>query len=464
MLFSSLIFLYAFLPLALLCYLATPRGIKNAVLLLFSLLFYAWGEPKYLILMIASILVGYLGGLSVSHAKKPWVRKLSLGVSLGLCIAALAFFKYADFFLLSWNELWHTDLPLLKLALPIGISFYTFQILSYLIDVYRGAAPQKNPIDFAAYVSMFPQLIAGPIVRYSDVAPELKKRRHTLDASYQGACRFLIGLGKKILLANQLGALCQSYRASPESSVLYAWLYAVSYTLQIYFDFSGYSDMAIGLGSILGFHFPENFNYPYLSRSITEFWRRWHMTLGSWFRDYVYIPLGGNRVSQLKWLRNLLLVWGLTGLWHGAGWNFVFWGLYFALLLMGEKLFWGKFLQKSKLFSHIYVIFTILISFVLFNAESLGVFASDVGRMFGAGSLPFFNTESLYALRNHIFLLLFAILGATSLPKHLLEKCRFTPLGKIIPYLESVFLAVMLLLCTAYLVDGSFNPFLYFRF
>jgi alginate O-acetyltransferase complex protein AlgI len=311
---------------------------------------------------------------------------------------------------------------------------------------------------------MFPQLIAGPIVRYSDIAPELKKRRHTLDASYQGACRFLIGLGKKILLANQLGALCQSYRASPESSVLYAWLYAVSYTLQIYFDFSGYSDMAIGLGSILGFHFPENFNYPYLSRSITEFWRRWHMTLGSWFRDYVYIPLGGNRVSQLKWLRNLLLVWGLTGLWHGAGWNFVFWGLYFALLLMGEKLFWGKFLQKSKLFSHIYVIFTILISFVLFNAESLGVFASDVGRMFGAGSLPFFNTESLYALRNHIFLLLFAILGATSLPKHLLEKCRFTPLGKVIPYLESVFLAVMLLLCTAYLVDGSFNPFLYFRF
>ena len=328
MLFSGLTFLYYFLPAVLIAYFLVPDGWKNGVLLFFSLFFYAWGEPKLALLMVVTILVFYLCGLAIGRANSQAARKRWMIVSVAIGLGLLGLFKYADFFIGSVNAVTGLSLPLLRLVLPIGISFYTFQCISYTVDVYRGdAAAQKNLISFGCYVSLFPQLIAGPIVRYTDVARELEGRSHSMEAFTLGLRRFLFGLGKKVLLANQFGALTTLYRDSKAQSVLYCWLYALAFALQIYFDFSGYSDMAIGLGQIFGFRFPENFNYPYLSRSITEFWRRWHMTLGGWFRDYVYIPLGGNRVTRPRWFLNILAVWMLTGLWHGASWNFVRWGL-----------------------------------------------------------------------------------------------------------------------------------------
>ena len=460
MLFSSLIFLYAFLPCTLLAYFLTPRRGKNPVLLLASLLFYAWGEPRYLILILLNILLGFTAGLGIHRFRGRLLGRLFLLTSVAGSLGLLCCFKYGDFFLSAINGALGISLPLWRLALPVGISFYTFQILSYTIDLYRGDVEvQRNPVSFALYVALFPQLIAGPIVRYRDVAQELQERKHSTAMAYEGACRFLVGLGKKVILANNLGLLCQSYRSSADPTVLFAWLSALGFFLQIYYDFSGYSDMAIGLGRILGFHFPENFRYPYCSRSVTEFWRRWHMTLGALFRDYVYIPLGGNRTGKLRWMGNILLVWCLTGLWHGAGWNFLLWGLFYAILLLGKKLWYGPFLAKRPWFSHIYLLLSVLLGFVLFQGGSLEQSWGDFRAMLGAGSIPTVSRESLYALRNHGVLLILGALGATPLPGRLYQRW-----SKGLQWIEPLLLALLLLLCTAYLVDGSFNPFLYFRF
>lgn len=467
MLFSSIPFLFYFLPCILILYLIAPKCLKNTVLLLSSLVFYAWGEPRYVIWMLLAITLGYIFGLLIERFKeKKRISKLFMILSVASSLAMLGYFKYVDFFIGNFNAITGLSVPLLKIALPIGISFYTFQILSYTVDVYRGdVAAQKNPIDLAAYVALFPQLIAGPIVRYSDVAEQLKSRTHSFEKTALGARRFMIGLGKKILIANILGELCDTFRASDDKSVLFFWLYAVAYSLHIYFDFSGYSDMAIGLGKIFGFDFLENFNYPYISASITEFWRRWHMSLGSWFRDYVYIPLGGNRVSRLRHLFNIFVVWMLTGFWHGAAWNFIVWGLFFAVLLMVEKLWLLKYLKKSRVLSHIYVVILIIISFVIFDASSMGQAFSYIGSMFGAGGYPLVSTEFLYYFRSYGVVLILGIIGATPLPKKLWNRIAATNIGSnIMTFAEPIALSALLLCCSAYLVDGSYNPFLYFRF
>ena len=461
MLFSSIPFLYYFLPAVMLCYFLSPRGLKNTVLLVFSLAFYGWGEPKYVFLMLATIAAFYLCGFAIGRARtKPW-KRVWLYLSVAVGVGFLAVFKYADFFIGSFNKVTGLGIALLRLALPVGISFYTFQSLSYTIDVYRGSVPvQKNPISFAAYVTLFPQLIAGPIVRYADVAKELDNRTHSWENAVYGVRRFLMGLGKKILIADQFALLIKLFRQSPEPSVLFYWLYAIAFMLNIYFDFSGYSDMAIGLGRIFGFHFNENFNYPYISQGVTEFWRRWHMSLGSWFRDYVYIPMGGNRVKKRRWVLNILTVWLLTGLWHGAAWNFVLWGLLFAGMLLLEK--WIPSLGKlPKVLKHLYVLLIVCISFVLFNAQSLSQAGSDLMGMFGFGSLPLVTGHTLYYLRSFAVLFAAGVIGATPLVKRVAEKFTNTRIGSV---LEPIVLAAILLLCTAYLVDGSFSPFLYFRF
>ena len=461
MLFSSIPFLFYFLPLVIGIYFLVPKCLKNTVLLISSLVFYAWGEPKYALLMIASILLFYLCGLAIGKAKKNSWKKAWLTVSVAVSLSLLAIFKYADFFIGSFNAVTGLSLPLLKLALPIGISFYTFQCLSYTIDVYRGNVPaQKNPISFGAYVALFPQLIAGPIVRYIDVARQLEARAHSWDDFALGIRRFLVGLGKKILLADNFALLMKIFRESNEKSALFYWMYAIAFTLNIYFDFSGYSDMAIGLGRIFGFRFIENFNYPYLSKSIAEFWRRWHMSLGSWFRDYVYIPLGGNRVSKPRWVINILAVWMLTGLWHGAAWNFVLWGLLFAGVLLLEK--WVPALQKLPAFlRHIYALLIVVISFVLFNAESMTQFSGDLAGMFGLGGVDAVNQTTLYYLGSYLPLFAVGIVGATPLARNTAAKVYQTRVGQI---LEPVILILLFLICVGYLVDGSFSPFLYFRF
>ena len=459
MIFSSIPFLYYFLPAVLAVYFLTPRRGKNAVLLLSSLFFYGWGEPKLLWLMVFTIAVFYLCGLAIGRSethKKAWLI-LSIAVGVGL----LGLFKYADFFITSLNAATGLSLPLLKLALPVGISFYTFQCLSYTVDVYRGAVPpQKNPISFGAYVALFPQLIAGPIVRYADVARELEERTHSWENVGLGLRRFVIGLSKKVILADNLAMLAKLCRESAEPSVAFTWVYAIAFTLNIYFDFSGYSDMAIGLGQIFGFHFPENFNYPYLSKSVTEFWRRWHISLGSWFRDYVYIPLGGNRVGKGKWVRNILTVWMLTGLWHGAAWNFVLWGLLFAVLLLAEKALPG--LQRLPgVLRHGYVLLAVILSFVLFNADTLTQAGRDFAALFGFAGLPLFTKETGYYLRSYAPLLVIACVGTTPLVKLTAQKMGE---NRAVQMLEPVLWLSLLLICTAYLVDGSFSPFLYFRF
>lgn len=462
MIFSSIPFLYYFLPVVLLVYGLTPREEKNAVLLLFSLVFYGWGEPKYLAVMLVCTALGYGFGLALGRAGRPGVRKALLAASVLSSLSFLVYFKYADFFLSNFNALTGASLPLLQLTLPVGISFYTFQILSYTVDVYRGEAQvQKNPIDLACYVTMFPQLIAGPIVRYTDVAEQLKQRGR---GDFQkGASRFLVGLGKKILFANLLGEVCAAWRGTQDGSVLFSWLYAVSYTLHIYFDFSGYSDMAIGLGALLGFRFPENFNYPYIAASVTEFWRRWHMTLSRWFRDYVYIPLGGNRKGMGKQLRNILIVWLLTGFWHGAAWNFLCWGLYFAALLILEKLVLLRFLEKHRIFGHVYLLLAVVFGFVLFDASTLSGAWDCIRGMLGLGGLPIASAEEVYLLKSNALLLILAALGATPLPKRI-AKALEARCPKAAALLHPAALCALLLICTAYLVDGSYNPFLYFRF
>lgn len=463
MLFSGIPFLFYFLPCVLLVYFIVPQKGRNAVLLAASLFFYGWGEPKFLLFMVFSIVQGYVFARLIGRGRR---KKLFLMLSLVLSFALLGYCKYADFFIENFNAVTGLSLPLLKIALPIGISFYTFQIASYEIDVYRGdVAAQHNFIDFAAYVAMFPQLIAGPIVRYRDIAPQLKERTHSLEAAASGASRFAVGLGKKVLVANVLAQLVSAYKASAEQTALYAWLYTIAFTLQIYFDFSGYSDMAIGLGRIFGFSFPENFRYPYIAKSITEFWRRWHMSLGTWFRDYLYIPLGGSRCSRIRHIFNILVVWMATGFWHGAAWNFVFWGLFYAVLLMAEKFFLLPALKKGRVLPHVYVLLAVTLGFVLFDAASLKDALHQLGTLFGAGTASGLGTEALYMLRSYGVVLALAVLGATPLPAMLWKKAQEAKsLAPVLTIAEPLCTFVLLALCTAFLVDGSFNPFLYFRF
>ena len=464
MVFSSVPFLFYFLPCVLILYFISPKPLKNTVLLITSLVFYAWDRPKFAILMVSAILLGYIFGLLIEKFREKALGKVFLVLSVGSSIAMLGFFKYTDFFISTFNSVSGRSVPLTGIALPIGISFYTFQILSYTVDVYRGdVAAQRNPISLAAYVSMFPQLIAGPIVRYSDIEKQLISRSHNFDLAAQGIRRFVLGLGKKILIADALGELCEIFVESNDKSVLFYWLYAIAYTLQIYFDFSGYSDMAIGMGKVFGFDFLENFDYPYISGSVTEFWRRWHMSLGTWFRDYVYIPLGGNRVSKIKWFRNIFVVWFLTGFWHGAAWNFIVWGLYFAVLLVLEKLWLKKYLDKSKVLSHVYVMFLVVISFVIFKAADMGDAVRYIGAMFGFGDVPVFSAEWLYYLRNYAVVIILAIIGATPLPKKIVNTIN-TKFEKVTNIIEPIVLVGLMLVMTAYLVDGSFEAFLYFRF
>ena len=468
MLFSSIPFLYYFLPCVIILYFAVPKCLKNSVILLSSLFFYAWGEPEYLIFMLISITQGYVFGILIERYHDRKWSKIFLAASVLISLGLLGYCKYADFFIRNFNAATGLSIPLLKIALPIGISFYTFQILSYVIDVYRrDEKTQKNYINLAAYIAMFPQLIAGPIVRYTDIAGQLENRKHSMDDIAAGIRRFLIGLSKKILIANILGELISIYKASQEKSVMFLWLYAIAYMLHVYFDFSGYSDMAIGLGRVFGFHFPENFNYPYISGSITEFWRRWHMSLGTWFRDYLYIPLGGNRRSRPRWLFNIFIVWVAPGFWHGAEWNFVLWGILFAVLLMAEKLWLLKILNQLKLhfFKHIYTLFLVTISFVIFDAVSVREAFSTIISMLGFSSLPAVSFESIYYLKSYAVILMTAILGATPVMAGFIRRIRQMKYGTpVINVFELVYLTALLVVCTAYLIDGSFNPFLYFRF
>lgn len=462
MVFSSVPFLYVFLPVVLLCCFVVPKRFKNLVLLAASLFFYYYGERAYTSLLLISSLSDYLHSLYIEKHRGTQRAKIALVSSIAVNLALLGFFKYADFLISTVNSLLRTSIPLLKVPLPIGISFFTFQTMSYTIDVYRGRVhAQKNLVTMGTFVCLFPQLVAGPIVRYSDITLELEQRSTTLDEVSAGARRFVVGLAKKVLVANAMGELCGLYRSAGEQTTLFALLYAAAFTIQIYYDFSGYSDMAIGLGLLFGFHFPENFNYPYLSRSVSEFWRRWHMTLGGWFRDYVYIPLGGNRVPRLLYIRNIFVVWALTGLWHGAAWNFVVWGLLFGVLLTAEKLFLDKWLQKcGRILPHVYVMAVVVLSFVLFNASSMQGALADIAAVLGLTGAPFAGTLSLYYLKSYAVLLAVSVVGCTPWPKKL---ALALPEG-VRAVLEPVAMAVLLLLVTAYLVDGSFNPFLYFRF
>lgn len=466
MVFSSIPFLYYFLPCALILYFVTPKKFKNTALLITSLVFYGWGEPKYLLLMVASIIVGYVAGLLIEAFSEKKPSKVVFIISTVILVGFLAVFKYADFFVENFNEVTGLSVGLLNVALPIGISFYTFQILSYTIDVYRGSVPaQKNFIDLASYIALFPQLIAGPIVRYSDIANQLKNRTHSFERFATGFRRFVVGLSKKVFIANVLGELCATFKGSDDKSVLFYWLYAVAFALQVYFDFSGYSDMAIGLGRIMGFDFIENFDYPYISKSATEFWRRWHISLGTWFRDYIYIPLGGNRVSMPCHFFNIFVVWLLTGMWHGAAWTFVVWGLYFAVLLVIEKVFLLKYLEKSKVLSRIYTLLMVLISFVIFNATDMGEGFEYIKGMLGLGGVPVISGEFTYCLKNYGMVLVLAIIGATPIVKRLsVRLCETKIISGILTVVEPVLIVVALTAVTAFLVDGSFNPFLYFRF
>lgn len=460
MVFSSLAFLYYFLPILMIVYFTVPRFMRNGVLLLGSLAFYFYGEPIYTILLVVSSVSDFYHSRYIEKHAGTSKAKWALGSSIAINLFMLGFFKYADFIIASINTIAGTDFPLTHVPLPIGISFFTFQTMSYTIDVYRGKVPAADKmLPFATFVTMFPQLVAGPIVRYEEISERLHYRKHDLNQVASGISRFLIGLSKKVLLANQLGELVSVFELAKEPSVLFYWTYAVAFSLQIYFDFSGYSDMAIGLGKILGFKFPENFDYPFTAQSITVFWRKWHMTLGSWFRDYVYFPLGGNRVTKVKWVRNIFVVWALTGLWHGAAWNFVIWGIYFGVLLILEKLWLKQLLdQAPRLFRHLYVILATSISFVLFDATNMAAVIQNLSGMFGVLDIPLLSAETGYQLQNYGMVLLIAAIGSTSLPARIIK--RVPP----VRLLEPVYVSALLVIVTAYLVDGSFNPFLYFRF
>lgn len=466
MLFSSIVFLFTFLPIILILYYLVPRPMKNVILLFGSLLFYAWGEPVYIFLMIFSILFNYICGLDIArNLKDPAAAKRSLIFTVAVNLCILGFFKYEGFVLDSLSAVLPVDIPYRAMALPIGISFYTFQILSYIIDVYRGHVKvQTNLLDFALYVTMFPQLIAGPIVQYADVDRQLHVRKESWGKFGEGSMFFIRGLAKKVLLANTIGMVYTEVAALAPGkvSVLSAWIGCVSYAFQIYFDFSGYSDMAIGLGKMFGFEFLKNFDYPYISQSITEFWRRWHISLGSWFREYVYIPLGGNRVPVIKHLRNLLIVWFLTGLWHGAAWNFVAWGLYYGLILILEKYFLSRVLERlPAVIRHIYSLVLVLIGWVFFFSPTLGGAVDYIQLMFGVGANGLVDSEGLYLLTTNLLLLILLVIGSTPIVHRAYERVM-AGRGKILA--NCVVYAAMFLLCIAYLVTETYNPFLYFRF
>lgn len=466
MVFSSTIFLCVYLPLVLLGYYICPKKGRNLFLLIVSLVFYAWGEPKYVFLMIFSILVNYIFGRLMDKNRGRQKRmKLMLVLSVVIDLGLLSVFKYTDFIITNVNAIFGSSFDLLKIALPIGISFYTFQAMSYTIDVYRNdVRVQKNLIDFGMYITMFPQLIAGPIVRYADVQDQLAERSVTTADFSEGVMRFVVGLGKKVLLANQMGAVwSEIYALGGDVSALMAWTGAIAYTFQIYFDFSGYSDMAIGLGRMFGFKFPENFRYPYQSVSITDFWRRWHITLSTWFKEYLYIPLGGNRYGLARQALNLLIVWSLTGFWHGAGWNFVMWGLYYFVILFIEKLFLLKALDKlPKLFRHVYALLLIVIGWVIFASDDVGVLLPYLGSMFGANGAV--GGMDVYTLFTKAVLIIICCIASTELPKRLFlsatgamnEKAAFT--------IKSVMTIALLALSMILLIGDSYNPFLYFRF
>jgi alginate O-acetyltransferase complex protein AlgI len=468
MLFSSLEFLYYFLPVTLLVYFLIPMPcgspkLRNHWILFTSLVFYGWGEPRFLILMLAQSTCGWVFGLLLERFRGKKGGRIVLVGSVLTGISSLMFFKYADFFLSNLNRLPGLSVPLFGVIMPIGISFYTFQILSYNFDVYLGKIKaQRNFFTLFTYIAIFPALIAGPIVRYTDLKEELIKRGHSIELFACGVRRFTIGLGKKVLIANIFGELVAIYKSSGDASVLGAWLYIVAFAFHVYFDFSGYSDMAIGMGKMLGFHFPENFNYPYIAKSVTDFWRRWHMSLSYWFRDYVYIPLGGNRVKLPKLVFNILVVWFLTGFWHGANWNFIAWGAYFGVLLLLEKFFFGKLIAKLPgFFSHLYLILCVIIGWTIFDNESIGLALTRMGYMLGVGTDGVTSREMLYYFRSYLVPICIAFVGCTPLPARIANHAKSK---HIMTVFEPLAVAFIIISVTAYLVDGSFNPFIYFRF
>lgn len=473
MLFSSLVFLFVFLPSVLLVYYITPTKLKNFVLLIFSLFFYAYGEPRSLVVMLFSIFMNYLLGLLVDKYRSD---KSKANVVLTLTtvgnLAVIGYYKYTDFFIQNFNSLLGVSIPLQHIIMPIGISFFTFHGMSYVFDIYRGKGKvQKNPLNVALYISLFPQLVAGPIVRYETVADHVNKREVTLDKFTSGIERFIFGLSKKVLIANSMGLIADQVFAVPASqlSVLLAWVGILAYTAQIYFDFSGYSDMAIGLGRMFGFEFLENFNYPYISRSITEFWRRWHISLSTWFRDYVYIPLGGNRVGQVKLIRNILVVWFLTGFWHGAAWNFIAWGVYFGLLLILEKFFIGEYLNKAwKPLQHLYALFFIVLGWVLFRSENF-VYALDyLKAMFGLNAQPLVSNQALYYIIEYKYELIVAFIASMPIYPILLDRLKAMKNVRIYElinyYIKYAVLIALFGICIINLVNSTFNPFIYFKF
>ena len=470
MVFSSLVFLFVFLPLTLLLYFSVPRRLRNTILLIVSLIFYAWGEPIYIILMLFSTVTDFVHGLLVErYRNQPKKAKLVVLSSITINLGLLVFFKYSTFLLTNINLLFHTNFYIPQMSLPIGISFYTFQTMSYTIDVFRQEAKaKKNMIDLGAYVTMFPQLIAGPIVRYQTIANQLDHRVESEDLFAKGIWRFTIGLGKKVLLANNIGLLWNQIQLTEMSdlSIVMAWLGLVAFGFQIYFDFSGYSDMAIGLGYLFGFELLENFNYPYISQSITEFWRRWHISLGSWFRDYVYIPLGGNRKGKKRMYLNLFIVWMLTGLWHGASWNFVLWGLYFGILIIIEKAFLLFWLSRAPRWMRlVYTIILLLIGWGLFAFEDFHQLINYFTVLFGLRNATWVNQETLYYLSQNIILFVLLTIASTPMIRLIGQKLFNSPYGSVIKaFIVPMICLLILIASTAYLVDSSYNPFLYFRF
>lgn len=467
MLFSSISFLYYFLPITLTVYFICKNKYRNIILLISSLFFYFYGEPKYTILMLISAFSAYVHGILIDKFRDKKYSKVFLVSGVSINLGILVVFKYGDFIIKNINYIFSLNINLLRLTLPIGISFYTFQTLSYVVDVYTNKAKVcRRFTNFATYVCLFPQLIAGPIVRYTTIEDELQNRTQSFEKFAYGVNRFIIGLAKKVILSNNLGLLVSIISKSDEKSILSYWIVAVVFTLQIYFDFSGYSDMAIGLGRIFGFDFLENFNYPFISKSIKEFWRRWHISLSTFFRDYLYIPLGGNRVSKFRWIFNLFVVWSLTGLWHGDSWNFILWGLYFALLLIIENLFLQKLLNKLPvIIQHIYAKFFIIISFVIFNNENMKDLFNSLYNMFNFKNLILYNDFSIYYLKSYSIILIISIIASTPLLKNIIDKINESKKGeKVMSLMNVIFNVVILIVVTGYLIDGSFNPFLYFRF
>ena len=463
MVFSSLVFLFAYLPLTLVIYYITPRKWRNLFLFFINLLFYGWGEPRLVLLMVFNVAFNYVGGWLVDKYRQDVKKKkLFLILTIILDIGILAVFKYTGMLTETLNHLPFLDIPDLHISLPIGISFYTFQTMSYVIDVYRDDAPvSKNFINFGTYLALFPQLIAGPIVRYRDVAEQMIHRRETLAMFTKGAKLFCVGLAKKVLIANQMGALTSAVIATQDNGILGTWVGIIGYTFQIYFDFSGYSDMACGLGNMMGFEFLKNFNYPYISKSITDFWRRWHISLSTWFKEYVYIPLGGNRKGVPRQIINLLIVWGLTGLWHGAEYNFILWGLYFGVWLIIEKFFLKKLLDRlPAFFRHIYAIFIVLIGWGLFYFTDLSQLGTFLQHLFD-GSRGLCDENTLNVILSYTPLLIAAAIGSTPLLTKLYLKIANT---RFVWVAETLFCAAVLVLATAALVRQSYSPFLYFRF